>query len=102
MWAEAVCALQSTACGAAFALPRRPEYRAETILWHVTLGTAGRAADARVHVTRQTRELRITVDGEVVWSQVFGRREGVNELTSVSDEFRMDLERAGWTRDVTR
>ena len=78
-----------------------PEYRAETILWRVTQGTSSRAADARVHVTRQARELRITVDGDVVWSQVFGRREAVNELTSVSNEFRMDLERAGWTRAST-
>jgi hypothetical protein len=47
------------------------------------------------------RELRITVDGEVVWSRLFGKREGVSELTSLSEGFRMDLERVGWTRDVT-
>jgi hypothetical protein len=72
----------------------------ETILWRVTNGTSGRYAEARVQVTRYGRELRITVDGEVVWSRVFGRREGVNELISLSDGFRMDLERVGWTHDV--
>ncbi len=46
-------------------------------------------------MTRHGRELRVTVDGEEMFSRMFGRREPENELASVSEEFRIDFERAG-------
>ena len=54
--------VQSTPCGAAFAMPLRRSRSDDPV--RVTKGTSGRHADARVQLTRDGRELRITVDGE--------------------------------------
>jgi hypothetical protein len=85
-----------------FRHPSTPEHAAETILWRVTKGTSGRSADApRSHHAPDARiadhrEWRTSVVA------VFGRREGINEVGTLSNEFRIDLERVGWTRDRTR
>ena len=47
----------------------------------------------------QGRQLRLTIDGELTFSHVFGPHD-VSELPAMSDECRESLERAGWTSEA--
>jgi len=69
---------------------------AERVLWRLTHCASGKRAEARVWVMDQGREFRLTIDGELTWSHLFGPQEG-SELPTMSDECRESLERAGWT-----
>ena len=51
----------------------------ERVLWRLTHSTSGQRADARVWVMDQGRQLRVTVDGELTFSHLFGPQD-VSEL----------------------
>jgi hypothetical protein len=68
---------------------------AERMLWRLTHSTSGKHAEARVWVMDQGRQLRLTIDGELMWSHLFDPPD-VRELPAMSDECRARLERAGW------
>jgi hypothetical protein len=72
----------------------------ERVLWRLTHSATGKHAEARVWV-KQGRQLRVTVDGELTFSHLFGPHD-VSELPAMSDECRESLERAGWTLDPAR
>ena len=72
---------------------------AERVLWRLTQD--GKRAEARVWVMDQGRQLRLTIDGELTWSHLFGPND-VSDLPTTSDECRESLEQAGWTPDSTR
>ena len=69
---------------------------AERVLWRLTHSASGKSAEARVWVMDQGRQLRVTVDGELTFSHLFGAQD-VSDLPTMSDECRESLERAGWT-----
>jgi hypothetical protein len=74
---------------------------AERVLWRLTHSTSGQCAEARVWVMDQGRQLRLTIDGELTFSHLFGPHD-VSELPAMSHECRESLERAGWTPDSTK
>jgi hypothetical protein len=74
---------------------------AERLLWRLTHNASGKRAEGRVWVMDQGRQLRVTVDGELTFSHLFGPHD-FSELPTMSDECRESLERAGWTPDSSR
>ena len=59
---------------------------AERVLCRLAHSATGQRAEARVWVMDHGRQLAVTIDGE---------------LTTMSDECRASMERAGWTPDPT-
>lgn len=83
----------------AFSKPRRPSAIPEHDLWRLTkrvaipTGDITRVAEARTRMVPIGPELRIYVDGELLWSQVLRDGRAVGDL---SEEKRRDFTALGW------
>jgi hypothetical protein len=71
----------------------------EALLWRVTKDTCN--AQAVVRLLPHGRELRVTVNGDLMWSRLFRDDEDGHELGRMSDGCRVNFERVGWTRNLT-
>lgn len=77
-----------------FAKPRNPDHLPEHVLWQLT--KANRITEARSRMTPLGPELRVFVDDELLWSQVFrGVTAGV-VLGKRSEEAMRELQGRGW------
>lgn len=77
-----------------FSKPRNPAAIPEHTLW--TLRKDVRRVEARTRMTPVGPELRICVDGELLWSQVLPDGRAVGELAA---EQRRALEGRGWVAE---
>jgi hypothetical protein len=83
-----------------FSKPRRPSAIPEHSLWrlektvHVLKRQQTRFAEARTRMTPLGPEIRIYVDGELLWSQVL--RDG-RDVGASSEEKRGDFLALGWS-----